>query len=165
MVKRLDDLAKEERGIITVLKTSKGNALDIDEIKRRLDRDGYPLSKEKIRDDIGKLISYGSVRACEQEEDGTTIKKYYLSRILGSGKRNKASLMGYVNPFRDFYRAAARWFGSIFLLFGLAFLVYQRAVTSTGAVISTNQTPDVGLILNFALIIIGLGLLLESNNK
>ena len=41
MVKRLEGLSKTQRGIVTILETSEGNAINIADIKTRLEKNNY----------------------------------------------------------------------------------------------------------------------------
>ncbi|MEK6926575.1 MAG: hypothetical protein AABW50_04830 [Nanoarchaeota archaeon] len=159
MVKKLEELTRTQKGIVNILPLKKDNPLEINELKQRLEDNGYGIiNKEDIRGDLSGLIRYGNVRTIEDHGK----MKYYLSNKLGSEKRNQGSLRGSPHPFRDFYRMVGRWFGSIFLIFGFGVLMAQD-LSLTGAVISTGKVADITSILAIALMVIGAVLFFKSN--
>ena len=62
-----------------------------------LEEEHYQAGFDEIREGLGELIEYGSVRGTVEK----TGRKYFLSRGIGSGYRNQAKLLGKSNPVRD----------------------------------------------------------------
>jgi len=157
---RLENLSELQREIIRSLPQDSNKGVTLNEIKASLDDEEYNFSLNEIREGVRELLKYGAVRG--KSEDN--IKKYSLSRALGSGRRNQASLLNKFNPFRDMYKLIERVIGSVFVLFGV-FILYQNS-TMSGSVISNiikNQTNS--SIISIGLVVLGGILLFLSFNK
>jgi len=159
-MKKLENLTRLDREIIRNLKTGKDRGSSIEDIQRRLrDQSGLDQSRSEVNDALGQLIKYGAVRSYEQRigEIDREERKYFLSRGLGSGGRNKAALYGTWNPLRDFARYISRIFGSFFVLFGFGMIFFRERIASTGDIISSQvHIPNLIFILSFMLAIIGI---------
>ncbi len=159
-MKRLEDLTDLQKEILKSLNPGRSRSKSLKNIHEFLEEEHHPTEFEDINDALGELIEYGAVRGTAEK----TGRKYFLSRGIGSGYRNQASLLGKSNPFRDIYRLGKRILGSIFILLGFIFL-YQN-LTITGAVISdVIKNKSITLISSLALIFIGAFLLFLSAKK
>lgn len=159
-MKSLEDLTNLEKEILKSLKPGRSRSKSLKDIREFLQEEHYPTEFKDIRDGLGKLIEYGAVRGMVEK----TGRKYFLSRVIGSGYRNQAMLLGKSNPFRDTYKLIQRIVGSIFLLLGFIFL-YQN-LTISGAVISeVVKNKSIPLIFSLVSIFIGLFLLFLSAKK
>jgi hypothetical protein len=159
-MKSLEDLTDLQKEILKSLKPGRSRSKSLKDIREFLQEEHYPTEFKDIRDGLGKLIEYGAVRGMVEK----TGRKYFLSRVIGSGYRNQAMLLGKPNPFRDTYKLIQRIVGGIFLLLGFIFL-YQN-LTISGAVVSevikNKSTP---LIFSLVSIFIGAFLLFLSAKK
>jgi len=171
MVKRLEDLSEIAQDILKTLKARRENALNIGDIRERIKKEvGESIPQKEIYKELSNLIKYGSVRSTEVKEPFSPLskkreeKRYYLSRGIGSGKRNYNKLTGKAT-FADLGKYISRIFGSIFVLFGLGFLIYQNLPLS-GAVISNNPiVKDINLVLPSILVVIGAVLIFLSISR
>jgi hypothetical protein len=165
MVKSLESLSDLEHDLIINLKTGKDRALSLEEIHDKIKKEtGEEHSIKEIYTALKKLMNYGSVRSHSTNESrGEETKEYYLSRVVGSGARNKAKLAGEANPLVDIGKYFKRGFGYALILFGIGFFVYQNASLS-GAVVSIAELKIDNFILPFSSLILG-GLLLFKSLK
>ena len=166
MAKRLEEkLSETALDVLKSLKTGKKWALTIDEIEEVLEKEtGEKVSKNRIYKELSNLMKYGSVRSANFEGSKGEERAYYLSRGLGSGRRNYNRLAGKAT-FTDIGKYISRIFGGIFVLFGIGFLVYQNLPLS-GAVISNNPiVKDINLIFPSILVVIGAALIFLSGSK
>lgn len=156
----IDDLGKE---ILQKLRGRKEGGLTTREIRDAIEEDmggDYRVKGEEVRNQLGELIERGDVKAYTKK-DGKV--KYYLSKGIGSGYRSQKKLQG-----RDFFYNISKMYerilGSIFILFGLGFFIYQNSSMS-GAVISNSTSMETSFIVSFCALALGGFLLFKSFKK
>jgi hypothetical protein len=159
---RLESLAGEQRGIISFL-GGKGEAENIESIKEYLNKGGYgKVSETEIRKNIEALRKYGYLSSKIMGSAGDREERFYLTGGLGAGRRARAAIQGrtlwkYLSGLNNRVR------GTILILFGIGFFIYQNTSLS-GAVVSIAELRNGNFILPFSSLILG-GLLLFKSLK
>lgn len=158
------ELDKEETGIVRLLDRDKENAVTLDELQEMLAKSGYrKVEIPDLREDIDHLIDLGYVSSRTYGGGKDRKEKFYLTHYLvGGGRRKKAEQgRGLIPSATKMYK---RWFGSIFMLAGLGFFIYD-GLRMTGAIFSSVTQISPGFIFAFALFVIGVFLLEGSFDK
>ncbi len=107
-MKRLEELSENQREILKSLMTRKKRGLTISEIKDSLEEIGFEdIGKREINEALNGLINYGAVRGDTQKTEEGSVRRYRLSRLVGSGARNQATLLGKRDPL-DTYKFVKR---------------------------------------------------------
>ena len=154
----LDD---EEKGILRYLSIDPDEAASRNDITKYLSSSGYnPVSPQDLKDKLDNLMDYGYIRAKTEKSGRSRIEKFYLSKALLGGKSKQKKLQGRGGIIQDTSKLVKRLFGSIFLLFGLGFFIYDSVIT--GAIISSQENFNPIFIPTLALVIIG-GILLKKS--
>ena len=136
--------------------------MNFESIRSYLESRGYnETSPNEVREKLENLTDKGYVRARTIKRGRENEERFYLSSYIGEGLRKRRSLQGRGIRHDISSLLFKRWFGSVFLLFGIGFFIYSN-FTLTGAVISSSGkvNPVFGLML--ALIILGVILLVQS---
>ena len=155
------NLASEEKGILKYLGKGYDEAMDLDDITKYLESHGYSkLSDEAARERLDHLIDTGYVRSKTEGKGSQREEKFYLSKWIGEGVRKQKYLQGR-GIIQDTSKLIQRLFGSIFILIGFGFLLYQ-SLHMTGAFISSIQAVAPTFVFALALFIIG-GILLRGS--
>jgi hypothetical protein len=114
---------------------------------------------DSIRDDLRPLIQTGYV---ESEVLPGTPKEvaYRLTRFVGKGLKKKVLGVGIKHQVKSTWD---RWFGSILVIFSLAFLAYQD-FSSTGNIIANQSfiTSEFGFIIALGVLVFGEILFMKS---
>lgn len=146
--------SRQER-ILTYLEGKK-NPTDASTLAGYLGITPTSSNMDNLRGEVKALIRDGLVKAYTIRRGGTKTEAYHLK---GKGKSFKGKIQGH----GKLERLLNRWFGSILLLFGLSFLVYQDlAITGN---ITSNQSfiaSDLGFLFALTLEIFGGFFLIKS---
>lgn len=162
-MKRLEELGDVEKEILKSLKSGRSRGLTTPEIRDTLIKEGHTTTLKEVKEGVGELIDYGSVRGYVNRSGDRT---YYLSRGLGSGYRNQTKLLGKPNLLLDTYKFFQRVFGVVFVLFGLGSIIFL-SLSLTGKVILAQMPSPVNAMfyLSFLLVLIGGALLFISSKN
>jgi len=154
------NLDGEEKGILRYLGKEE-ESVGFTDITRYLARRGYEETNNRaITEKLDHLIEVGYVRSKTEGKGNKREEKFYLARRIGGGGRKRKQLQGR-GIIYDTSKLVQRLFGSVFLLIGFGFIIYE-GLQMTGAFISSTQTIDLTVIFAFALFIIG-GFLLKKS--
>jgi len=167
-LKRTEKLSDLERDILETLTTRRVNKQGFTtvELRNAIVRNGGYEGRDppigEMKDALRGLIQYGSVRSYTDNQGN---QHYRLSRFIGSGKRDQVTLQGKANPFLDIYKYIRRIAGSFFMLVGLGVIFYAGLSPTGKAIASTAPSFSIGLLLSFALVLLGIIILFQVSKK
>jgi len=163
MVKRLEKLADNKKEILEHLPRRKIKGLKIEEVQDKLEKlEKTTIEYKELKKDLNELMQQGYVRCFLDEDDN--MKRYFLSRGIGAGKRAQKKLFGKSNIIQDTYKLYKRLFGIIFLALGIGLVIYNGASIS-GAVISFKEGNLNALYLGVVSFVLGIALFMIPSKK
>lgn len=158
------ELDPVEKGIVRLLGSKEEDAVSLHEIREMLKNSGYEVGEiSQLREDLDHLIDSGYIRSRTYGKGKDREEKFRLTNYVVGGERRKIEEQGrgVIPSATKMYK---RWFGSIFVLIGLGFFIYD-GLRMTGAIFSSGTQISPGFIFAFALFVIGVFLLEGSFDK
>ncbi|MBI3622906.1 hypothetical protein HY212_02385 [Candidatus Pacearchaeota archaeon] len=161
-------LTKEQKRILTIAGNQQIGKVDLETLAETVGVKKDPKDLNEFRfGDLAEIIKQGYIKSeTDYSTRGKPVERFYLRE--GTGDKIQARLQGHYGPIRRVGAWFRRTFAFIFIISGLAFMLWQDTITnSTGNVIGSSSTLslDIAFVLSFILMILGGVLLFKSFKK